>query len=210
MATKLILSSLVGVIALAHVARSEQSDCSVAFEDKRIIFKGTAEPIDGDALWLGIHKIRLLGIDALEANQPCTKNGERFPCAEKAYDQLKSLITGTELRCLVDRGKFGKPVMDRNRYLATCYSNDVDVGRAMIASGWALADGELYLPDENSAKATALGIHATIFKAPSEFRKSQKVEDECNMLEKRCIVSRSTSTPEMRTPAPSERDDSSP
>ncbi len=109
---------LIPIFVVSVDARAEESACSVALEKEKIVFKGAAEPIDGDTLWLGIHKIRLKGIEALEAGQTCTQNAQPILCFDKTFDEIKRLASSGEIRCDVERANFGKPAMDRNRYLA--------------------------------------------------------------------------------------------
>ncbi|MDX2204113.1 MAG: thermonuclease family protein [Hyphomicrobiaceae bacterium] len=157
------------------------------FENERITFTGGAEPIDGDTFWLGIHKIRLKGIEALEIGQTCTKDGKPYDCIDRTFDEIKRVTSGDKVRCQVERGNFGKPAMDRNRYLAICYSGEADIGRAMVTAGWALATDDLYQTDEAEAKRGKRGLHATEFVIPAEFRKSKRGESECDEMERRCV-----------------------
>lgn len=53
---------------------------------------GRAVAVDGDSLNMGDMRFRLLGIDALEARQACTRRGEAWACGEEAA--AVSLKTG--------------------------------------------------------------------------------------------------------------------
>ena len=167
-----------------------QTACNIELKEKSIILKGYAEIIDGDTLWLGIPKIRLYGIEALEARQPCYKDSKRFKCSEKAYDELTTWAQGKELTCNVDRGSFGKPVMSHNRYLATCFLNGEDLNRKIVAMGWALASpdetGDVYRQYELTARQNKLGIHQTSYDIPSDFRKNQRQKTKCADYEAVC------------------------
>ncbi len=160
MSNRLLLAGLIVFSSLSVQARVAESNGQVAVEQPQIVFTGRGEVVDGDTLWLGIHKIRLDGIDAAERDETCTKDGKKVACFGLALDELKKLVSGAELKCEIDRDYFGKPKMSHNRYLATCHANGVDVARAMVLSGWAKADGYLYRQEEGQAKISEIGLHA--------------------------------------------------
>lgn len=174
------LLSLPILLILAGTARTEQFACSEVICGDKIVLKGKVDVIDGDTIWLGIHKVRLFGIEALETDQTCIKNGKRWRCADRARGHLNDLVQNHSTECIIDRGKFGRPVMDRNRYLGTCYVNGKDINADMVTNGWALAiqgdQGEVYRSLETAAKDRNLGIHQTTFQSPAEYRKSQRSE----------------------------------
>ena len=195
---------LAAVFLPQRTAYGESCD-HLTLDDKKITLKGTAEILDGDTLWLGIHKIRLYGIEALEHKQPCLKDGKRFRCFEKARDIISDWVKDRQVRCVVDRGNFGRPVMDRNRYLATCYIDHHDLNRKIVAAGWALAyegeTGDVYRADEAAAKQNRLGIHQATFSKPSEFRRSNKDKYQCSKYEAVCTPKKAR-RPDIMTPAP--------
>ena len=68
----------------------------------------------------------------------------------------------------------------RDRYqrvVAVCWAGVVEVGHAMVAEGWALADrrfGRAYVPVEEAARVAARGIWADEFEAPWEWRRARR------------------------------------
>jgi endonuclease YncB( thermonuclease family) len=128
---------------------------------------GVALAGDGDTLSIGENRIRLHGIDAPESDQFCTRDGRAWACGEEAADQLRSLIRGGELRCDV----LGNDQYSRT--LARCYQRGVDINRAMVESGYAVAYRKYsieYVEAEEQAKAARRGIWASTFELPSAFR----------------------------------------
>lgn len=159
-------------------ALSQELSCGCEISQNKIIFRGKADVVDADTIWIGIHKVRLFGIEGLEDSQPCTKDGARFHCYDKSFDFLKSLTTNKEVTCKIDRSKFGRPSMDRNRYLGTCFVENLEINRTLVEKGWVLAGegtkGEIYQTAEATAKANKLGIHQTSFDPPWVWRDKNK------------------------------------
>ena len=160
--------------------QAETPTCPVQYNGKQIVFTGIAEAVDGDTLWIGVHKIRLYGIDAPEKYETCVLDGKKYPCFESALDEMKKIIGTAEIRCEVDRGNFGKPVMSYNRYLATCYVDGKDVARSLIWAGWALAEGDLYKLDEAGVKKQEKGLHGM------KYIRSSKRDLQCVAKELKC------------------------
>lgn len=115
--------------------------------------RGPVEIVDGDTVVVdGTERIRLYGIDAPELDQPCRDGG---PCGRRAKDHLATLV-GTKMLSCDKRGddRYGRDV-------AQCYvietgtdaagQRGIDVGRAMVRDGHAMAYREittLYAADE--------------------------------------------------------------
>ena len=94
---------------------------------------GAAVAGDGDSLSIGGERIRLFGIDAPELHQTCSRETVKWACGSAAAEHLTKLITGHQVRCVsLGRDKHG-------RSLARCSVGDVDLNRAMVATGYALA-----------------------------------------------------------------------
>ena len=134
---------------------------------------------------MGIHQIRLHGIDAVEPKQPCDKEGQsKSYCHLSASEFLRSFTLQDNFRCEIHvRDGERKPWIRYGRYVATCYVGDDDVNEQLVAQGWAYADryhGEVYKAAEASAIENGLGIHGTTDpQKPWEWRKSQR-EDSCS------------------------------
>ena len=128
---------------------------------------GLAIAGDGDSLTIGETRIRLFGIDAPEFDQVCTRPEGQWACGKEAADRLASLVTGREVRC------FPLGTDQYDRVLARCSVRGVDVNRAMVAQGYAVAFRRYsldYVTTEERAKAAKLGLWSGTFDMPSEVR----------------------------------------
>jgi endonuclease YncB( thermonuclease family) len=128
---------------------------------------GTAVAGDGDSLSIGNQRFRLFGIDAPELDQTCSRDGQQWPCGAEAKAQLAKLVAGKQVRCT----KVG--VDQHERIVAQCITRDVDLNRAMVESGFAVAFRK-YSADHVDAEARAkggnLGLWSGTFKLPEEHR----------------------------------------
>lgn len=124
--------------------------------------------IDGDTLAVRDERIRLFGIDAPEGDQICSRDGRPVQCGEEATAQLQALVANRQVFCKgVERDRYG-------RLVATCSVEGRDIGRHMVASGWAVAFSRYsgdYLPDENAARAAGFGLWQGDFQRPEKWRK---------------------------------------
>ncbi|TAD77821.1 MAG: thermonuclease family protein [Sphingomonadales bacterium] len=135
------------------------------------IIEGPVEVIDGDSLKVGGTEVRLFGVDAPEFSQTCYSNGAPVACGVMAKDALEGLIGGSRLACVTqDTDAYGRAV-------ARCRTAGVDVGDALVASGWATAFrryGDDYVPAETRARSARAGIWKWDFQMPEDFRASQQ------------------------------------
>ena len=124
--------------------------------------------VDGDTIHLDGHKIRLLGIDTPEMKQYCQdKDGVPWPCGIRARDMLAGMLyAGEETQC---------QITGRDRYkrlLGRCFSNGLDVQKALIASGFGVAEyTDDYRKEERLAKSQRLGMWAGTFERPRDYRR---------------------------------------
>jgi endonuclease YncB( thermonuclease family) len=128
---------------------------------------GPAEVADGDTLSLGDMRIRLFGIDAPELGQSCDRGGEAWACGEAAKAELVKLVHDSSVTCL------GRETDAYGRLVATCRVGRLDLGEAMVGSGWATAYTQYstdYVEREALAKRFKLGIWATTFETPATWR----------------------------------------
>lgn len=137
-----------------------------------VVVAGEARVIDGDTIEVYGTRIRLRGIDAPESRQRCTKaDGVSWACGRYATAVLAAAVAGGDVTCTA---------RSRDRYqrvVAVCWAGVVEVGHAMVAEGWALADrrfGRAYVPVEEAAKLAARGIWAEEFEAPWEWRRARR------------------------------------
>lgn len=123
--------------------------------------------VDGDTIVLDQGRVRLLNVDAFETAQNCTRDSVEYACGAEATRALNALVAGREVRCEGDR-------LDRyRRLLAHCYIGDLDLGREMVRSGWAIVAtgyGEEYRAVESEARADRAGAWAGEFQDPARFR----------------------------------------
>ena len=131
--------------------------------------------VDGDTLRIDSEYVRLHGIDAPEKRQPCSKGGTEFPCGIAATEYLASLVENKEVTCSArDIDRFGRTV-------GVCTVDGKDLGRLMVRHGWALAYRKYasdYINDEATARDRGLGMWATEFVSPWEWRGSKRGESQ--------------------------------
>ena len=131
--------------------------------------EGRARVVDGDSLDVAQRRIHLDGIDAPELKQRCRNDrGQFYPCGEQAKAYLESLIRGNILRCiaLADdpiRGAAGR-----------CTVKGIDLGRQMIAAGYATLrgqNGRLYVKELQAARRAKRGMWQGEFVLPFFWRR---------------------------------------
>lgn len=132
---------------------------------------GTARVQDGDSLLVEGIRVRLFGIDAPELDQTCTSEEQRWSCGQAAAAKLADLVTGKKVMCT----SMGKDQYDR--VLGRCSVGAVDINRTMVALGYAVAYRRYssdYILAEDAARAAKLGLWASKFQAPSEYRHASR------------------------------------
>ncbi|MFN7180474.1 thermonuclease family protein [Hyphomonas sp.] len=144
--------ALLGILSLALqlIAASAFAQSSTASFPKevdqtqgRIKFEAPMKDrqiVDGDTIWMGIHEIRLYGIETVEPKQDCRRGRENVDCHSLTIEELKKHISDPSFRCDGFRVKDGKPWKSYGRFVALCYTDAGEVNLAMIESGWALAE----------------------------------------------------------------------
>jgi endonuclease YncB( thermonuclease family) len=124
---------------------------------------GHARIIDGDSLLIAGTEVRLWGIDAPELFQRCQREGREVQCGREASRALIALVAGQQVVCeRRDMDRFGRTV-------AQCRAETIDLGRAMVAAGHAVAFGAYY-QEEAQARADRKGLWAGEFMRPREWR----------------------------------------
>lgn len=127
---------------------------------------GVAHVVDGDTIYVDSQRLRLVSIDAFEAAQTCTCDGRPYLCGEEATRALIRLTSQRQVRCEgSQRDRYKRP-------LVQCSVGNLDLGRAMVESGWAVAEyGDQYQAIENKARAAQAGAWAGTFERPKDWRK---------------------------------------
>lgn len=118
--------------------------------------------------------IKLYGIDSPDPRQTCLDaHGQTYTCGRTAKQWLERLILNKHLTCKAV-GTDGK-----GNYIATCNIGGYDVGAAMTAVGWAVADRNIsavYIPYEQQARADKAGLWAGRFVAPWTDRAKRRAD----------------------------------
>lgn len=132
--------------------------------------------VDGDTIWMGIHEIRLFGIDTVEPKQDCRRGRENIDCHFLTTEELKRHVFDPSFRCEGFRVKDGKPWKSYGRFVALCRTDAGEVNLAMIESGWALAEKKdkdsIYKKAELAAQKRKVGLHSlTSYQKPWDARK---------------------------------------
>lgn len=150
----LIAVAAVTTLVIRHALQGPQA---------RRTFGGYARIVDGDSLVVAGIEVRLHGIDAPELFQRCTREGREVRCGRESARSLIAMAAGQPLTCEQrDIDRYGRTV-------ALCRVDDVDLGRAQVLSGHAVAYGAYY-QDEASARAARRGLWAGEFMRPREWR----------------------------------------
>ncbi len=126
-------------------------------------YAGVPRVNDGDSLSFGGERVRLLGIDAPEYQQVCSRDGADYACGRAARDALSRLIAGRPVVCT------GRQRDRYSRLLAACRVGEEDINRRMVALGWAVAYGDFSV-EEQAARESGAGLWAGTFERPREWR----------------------------------------
>ncbi len=104
--------------------------------------------VDGATLRLADYVVRLRGVTAPARGQPCRRtDGQGFDCAAAAAEALAGLVRDRTVACrLRGRDEAGFPQ-------AVCEAGGAELNRAVVATGWARADGDI--PELQEAESTA-------------------------------------------------------
>jgi len=131
---------------------------------------GQATVIDGDTLEIEGHIVDLFNVDAPELDQICdTLDGLSYPCGQRARYELSSITAGQDVVCHGDK-------LDRDgRLNATCFVDDMNISREMVARGWAVVFrrqkfDEDYMRTERLARDMENGLWRGHFVLPWDWR----------------------------------------
>lgn len=131
------------------------------------VISGYPHIADGDTLSFAGERIRLFGVDAPEKAQMCTRQGKGYPCGENAKRYLAAMIGEAPVSCDPQyRDKY-------DRAVAICSVGGKDIGREMVAAGWAVAYRRYstqYVDAENGARGARAGIWQGSFEQPEQWR----------------------------------------
>jgi endonuclease YncB( thermonuclease family) len=134
---------------------------------------GTALAIDASHLEIAGRRFKLYGIDAPDVDQTCADaKGQDYPCGIEARAALAALVKDASVTC--------QPLgpNQRNEMLAHCTVGEINVARALIDAGWAIADRARtlnYEAPELVARAAKRGIWQGRFVPPGDWRAGERV-----------------------------------
>lgn len=147
-------------LALAAVA-------SRAVADDLPIYRGSAEVAGPAMLSLDGKRVVLWGVDAPVRGQPCYAGNKTWDCVTASAKTLLNLVGDQEIACEQRRvDQFG-------RVFAICKAGEVDVNRALVEAGMAVAlpkETTDYVATEAEAKAKNIGVWRGPFTAPADYR----------------------------------------
>lgn len=130
--------------------------------------EGVGRVIDGDTLDVGAVRVRLHGVDAFERGQTCDRAGGAWACGTAATAALRDRAEGRRLNCeVLDTDRYGRKV-------SRCERDGVDVARALVDDGLALAYRRYsadYVAAEEAARARRAGAWAGSFDRPEQWRR---------------------------------------
>jgi endonuclease YncB( thermonuclease family) len=128
---------------------------------------GPVRVIDGDTIVVAGTHVRLAGIDAPERAQTCRAGGREVACGREATAALHRLIGDARVTCQ------GHGYDRYRRLIATCWAGNLELNRAMVRDGQAVAYRRYslaYVADEDWARAHHVGLWAGDFENPEAFR----------------------------------------
>lgn len=132
-------------------------------EPDPVELSGRVSIIDGDSVRIQGVEIRLLGIDAPESQQFCTRNGTSWPCGAQAARKLSARVRGKTVTCK------GHARDAYDRLLARCRVSGVDINRWLVEQGWAVSYHG-YPGAERAARKAKRGIWSGEFVMPRDWR----------------------------------------
>ncbi len=131
---------------------------------------GVVRVIDGDTLDVGGTRVRLHGIDAVEAQQTCrTEQGVEWPCGAWVKAEVTRIYDGARANCATrDIDRYGRAV-------ARCTVAGKDIGAALVSAGLATAYRRYskdYVALETAAAKADRGLWAMQAQSPEAFRRA--------------------------------------
>ena len=147
---------------------------------------GVPAIIDGDTLKIHGEKIRLDGIDAPESEQIClTSDNKPYPCGQNATFFLISITENKTVSCETS-------VKDRyGRHIATCFADNINLNKAMVLNGHALAYRQYskrYIEAEKTAKIQQAGMWQGEFVEPWKWRKGERLSQNKQPNSNECLI----------------------
>lgn len=137
---------------------------------------GSANVIHANVFYIGGRYVRLYGVDAPDNDQICSDaNGSSYNCGQEAVSWLRGWIDNNVIDCYLLK------IEPNGQDLATCIWGDYDIGAALVASGWALAntkETDIYTPYEVKAKSESSGLWQGTFYSPADWRDIKRTRND--------------------------------
>lgn len=131
------------------------------------ILAGPATVVDGDTIDMTGTRIRIIGIDAPESAQQCSREGQTWDCGREATASLHEIIAGGPLECTAQgTDRYG-------RTLASCRNAVFDLGHEMVRRGLAIPAFDApyeYAEARDLARQLRFGLWAGEFEEPAAWR----------------------------------------
>ena len=117
------------------------------------IYEGVPTIRDGDNVKIDGENIRPSGIDACGLGQPARLAGREIDCGIWARDHFRDMIGPRTVRCeSTERDFYDRP-------LATCYTGDRNLNRALVENGYAFPYWTSeYKAEADTARETQRGV----------------------------------------------------
>lgn len=138
-----------------------------AAADDPAVYRGAAEVIGPALLSLNGKRIVLYGIDAPVKGQPCYAGAKVWDCSTASAKTLLNIVGTQEIECEQRR------VDGFGRVFAVCKAGEIDINRALVEAGMAVAlskETTDYVAAEAAAKAKGIGVWRGPFTAPADYR----------------------------------------
>lgn len=131
--------------------------------------RGRAKVVAADQLRVGGTLLRLAGVEAPAAEQPCLKsNGRHVKCAAAAKTALTAMLRGKTVSCSVTRED------DAGNVFAQCEVDGDNVNAGIVRSGYAFSANDSFFgslsSEEASARSDKAGLWEGEVERPSEWR----------------------------------------
>ena len=143
---------------------------AAAVADDPLVYRGAAEVTGPAMLRLEGKRILLWGVDAPVRGQPCHAGDKKWDCATASAKTLLNIVGNQEISCQTRRvDQFG-------RVFAVCKAGEIDVNRALVEAGMAVAlpkETMDYVAAEAAAKDKGIGVWRGPFMAPADYREMQ-------------------------------------
>jgi endonuclease YncB( thermonuclease family) len=140
---------------------------SQAAAEEAPVYRGSAEVVGPAMLSLAGKRIVLYGVDAPVKGQPCHAGTKVWDCATASAKTLLNLVGTQEIACEQHR------VDGFGRVFAVCKAGEVDLNRALVEAGMAVAlpkETPDYVASEAAAKSKGVGVWRGPFIAPADYR----------------------------------------